>query len=317
MEFNNKWIIWQCLARGLFQQKDLCPFPFDKALYMTPFPHGYIIPNFPKYNGKCNPIEYIREFSTMCIDIAYDPTYLMRLFPWSLIGITLEWFSQLPYGIRSWGELSEKLIEHFSFNIDNKITITSLCHTTQDEGENFITFFKRWSLASRCPTKIPEKKKVTIFLEKINSKLRSDLRVHYCTSFVELVEKGIILEKDLIEKGEIKMSNRNPNVQNIPNDRNKFWSWNKNVTNYGSVDAKTLQVGPIITLRVHNPSNNIINSVNQTANAIQNTQQPRPQRRFLMKHKFTPLMESIESVFKQLLHHNLIQLQEPRQYDPG
>lgn len=63
--------------------------------------------------------------------------------------------------------------------------------------------------------------------ENLNSKLRSDFRVHCCTSFVELVEKGLILEKGLIDKGELKVPYRNPPVQNTPNDRNKFWSQKK------------------------------------------------------------------------------------------
>lgn len=123
-------------SKKTYSTQDLCPFPFEKGLHMSPFLHGYVIPNLPKYNGKHNPLEHIREFFKMCIDVAYDPTYLMRLFPWSLNGIALEWFSKLPYGIRSWGELAEKFVEHFSFNIDNEITIATLCHTTQDEGEN-------------------------------------------------------------------------------------------------------------------------------------------------------------------------------------
>jgi hypothetical protein len=72
---------------------DLKIYPFDTKLYMPPFPPGYVSPNFTKYQGKTNPIEHIREFSTNYIDIAYEPTYLMRLFPKSLAGPALEWFS--------------------------------------------------------------------------------------------------------------------------------------------------------------------------------------------------------------------------------
>ena len=66
----------------------------------------------------------------MCIYFSYDPTYLMRLFPRSPVGIALEWLSGLDYGIKSWGELAEKFVEQFSFNIDPEINIATLCHTT-------------------------------------------------------------------------------------------------------------------------------------------------------------------------------------------
>jgi hypothetical protein len=71
---------------------DIKIYPFYTNLYMPPFPPGYVSHNFMKYRGKTNPIEHIREFATNCIDIAYEPTYLMRLFLKSLAGPTLEWF---------------------------------------------------------------------------------------------------------------------------------------------------------------------------------------------------------------------------------
>lgn len=150
----------------------------------------------------------------VCIEIAYNPRYLMRLFPRILIGITLEWFAHLPTSIRTWGELAEKFVKYFTFNIDNEITISTLFHTTQEDGENFVTFFQRWrGLASRCPVEILEKQKVVMFIENHNSNLKHDLRVQCCTSFSNLVEKCVILEKYLIDKGEINISNKNTNTQ--------------------------------------------------------------------------------------------------------
>lgn len=74
----------------------------------------------------------MREFHIALIDIAFKQTYLMILFPKSLAGQALEWFTHLPIGIRSWDELADKFITQFSFNIENDITIATLCHTKQE-----------------------------------------------------------------------------------------------------------------------------------------------------------------------------------------
>jgi hypothetical protein len=67
-----------------YTTQDLFPYPFHTSLYM---------PNFPKYKGKRNHIKYITEFSMDCIDLAHEPTYLMRLFPRIIMRQELEWFS--------------------------------------------------------------------------------------------------------------------------------------------------------------------------------------------------------------------------------
>ena len=81
----------------------------------------------------------------------------MKLFPRSLGGPALEWYSKLPGNIKSWSELEDKSISHFSFNITNEVTLFDLCSTKQKIGESFITFLLHWrSLVSQCSLDIPE-----------------------------------------------------------------------------------------------------------------------------------------------------------------
>ena len=108
------------------------------------FPHNYVIMNFTKYRGKGSPIEHAREFHTACIDIAFEHTYLMRLFPRSLGGQCMEWFSKLPPGIRSFEEMVNKFITQYSYNIQHEITMKDLCNTKQKNGESLLTFIQRW-----------------------------------------------------------------------------------------------------------------------------------------------------------------------------
>lgn len=103
--------------------EDLRPYPYDRSLYMPPFPQHFESPKFDKYRGKGDPRDHIREFFTSCIEVAHEDTYLLRIFPKSLGGLALEWFSHLPPKINSWGELAELFISNFSHNIDNLVSL--------------------------------------------------------------------------------------------------------------------------------------------------------------------------------------------------
>lgn len=144
------------------------------SLHMPNFPPRYVVPNFIKYKGKTNPLEHIWEFTTNCMDISYEHTYLMRLFPRSLASPTLEWFSTFPKGIKSLDALADKFVWNYTYNIDTNVSITNLCILTQEKmGETFIPFFQRWkSLASGFHVEIPKKEKVDMFFQNLLGPLK-------------------------------------------------------------------------------------------------------------------------------------------------
>lgn len=77
--------------------------------------------------------------------MAYEHTYLMILFPRSLTGPALDWFTLFPKGIRSWDKLADKFVENYAYNIDIDVTIATLCKTTQEKYcETLIPFFQKW-----------------------------------------------------------------------------------------------------------------------------------------------------------------------------
>lgn len=79
---------------------------------MPPFLPHFMTPKFDKYRGKGDPKTHIREFFTACIKVAREKTYPIQLFTQSLGGQAMEWFSQLPQGIKSWSDLAEAFIQH-------------------------------------------------------------------------------------------------------------------------------------------------------------------------------------------------------------
>lgn len=127
-----------------YTMEDLRPYPCDRSLYMPPFPPHFETLKFDKYRGKGDPRDHIREFFTSCIEVANEETYLLRLFPKSLGGPALEWFSHLPPKINSWGELAELFISNFSHNIDNPISLMDLCNAKKKMSEPFTIFLQRW-----------------------------------------------------------------------------------------------------------------------------------------------------------------------------
>lgn len=109
-----------------YTMRDICPYPFDRRI---PMPPHFVTPKFDKYKGKGDPKAHIREFFMACIEVANEESYLMRLFLQSLGGQAMEWFSKLSPCIKSWGDLAKAFIQHFSYNIESNISITTLCST--------------------------------------------------------------------------------------------------------------------------------------------------------------------------------------------
>ena len=89
----------------------LCPFPFDKTLDMPPFPQGVALPKYDKYVGTTDPQDHLREFGALSMEFMHNTTYLMRLFPRSLGGQALEWFSHLPQGLKTFDEITNLFIQ--------------------------------------------------------------------------------------------------------------------------------------------------------------------------------------------------------------
>lgn len=216
---------------------------------MLPFPLKFETSNFEKYKGKGDLRNHIKELFTTCIEVANEDTYLMCLFSESLDGRALEWFSHLPH--RSQGELVQQFITNFSHNIDNPMTLIDLCATKQKEVESFSFSLQCWcSLSQRCPYHILKKEQVDIFTKNLVPQIKYPLQMQCLKLFDQVIEKGLKCKKGLIEQGILKNNKDNNSTSNTSNERTKFWSRNKNITNDNVVDAHMLiRAQPIISLQ--------------------------------------------------------------------
>lgn len=78
----------------------------------------------------------------MSMEFVHDETYLMCLFPRSLNGQLMEWFSRLLSGIKSFEKLVNRFISQYSYNVRNEITMLDLCNVKQKNGESFMIFLQ-------------------------------------------------------------------------------------------------------------------------------------------------------------------------------
>lgn len=98
------------------------------------------------------------------------------------------------------GKLAEQFIAHFSYNIDNPMTLMDMSTTKQKEGEYFASFLQRWhSLARRSPCHIMQKEQVDMFIENLVPQIKYALQMQCINSFHKVTEKGIKFKKGLIE----------------------------------------------------------------------------------------------------------------------
>ena len=187
----------------------------------------------------------------------------MRLFPHSLGGPALEWYSKLFVTIKSWLELTDKFVSHFAFNITNEVTLSDLCSTKQKVREPFITFLLRWrSLVNQCSLDIPKEQQVNLCIDNLVPNLMYELKIKSPSTISKLMKKGASIEDALIHKGILKTNKENTNTSSS-NDKEKKFSKNQNVTNDGIVDARTISTTqPQLTLKGANPMNS--QSPNQT-----------------------------------------------------
>ncbi|GLJ36901.1 hypothetical protein SUGI_0745910 [Cryptomeria japonica] len=129
-------------------------------------------------------------------------------------------------------------------------------NTKQKNNETFMVFLQRWRrMVSRYPRDVPEKEKMEIFIDNLNSEMSYILKLQCIPSFAKLIENGIQVEEACVKKGTLKFFKEGTNSSNYNNpnnnnlDKSRFWTRNKNNGNEGgneSNDPKSKQ--PVLEL---------------------------------------------------------------------
>ncbi|XP_071933827.1 uncharacterized protein [Coffea arabica] len=124
--------------QGGLDYNKLCLFP-DMQL-----PMGFKAPKFSKYDGTGNPKTHLRMFANKLGKPIDDENLPVRLFPESLEGDALDWYSNLkPDEMRTWTELSTAFVRQYEYNCEFTPTRTTLEGTKRKPSEDHKTYAKR------------------------------------------------------------------------------------------------------------------------------------------------------------------------------
>ena len=230
-----------------FKFETVCPYPFDRAITMTPFPKNFEIPKFDNFRGKGDPVTHIKEFYMHYQEVAYSDTFLLRLFPKILARPALEWFYRIPYGtIQSFAELSEAFVAQYAHLVETELSVIDLVHTKQKGGESLAEYLQRWkTLTIRISCNLPERHLVKIFIDNAHPSLAHHMTMNCLQTYKDIKEKGMILEQGLIKDGVVKIYKEANQNQTHSNDKSRYWKKNKHVATDGVTDTRHVNiVGP-------------------------------------------------------------------------
>ncbi|XP_071933083.1 uncharacterized protein [Coffea arabica] len=125
--------------QGGLDYNDLCLFP-DMQL-----PMSFKAPKFSKYDGTGNPKTHLRMFVNKLGKPIDDENLPVRLFPESLEGDALDWYSNLkPEDMRSWMDLSTAFMRQYEYNCELAPTRATLEGTKRKPSEDHKMYAKRW-----------------------------------------------------------------------------------------------------------------------------------------------------------------------------
>ncbi|XP_071932091.1 uncharacterized protein [Coffea arabica] len=124
--------------QGVLDYDKLCLFPNMQL------PEGFKTPKFNKYDGTGNPKTYLRLFANKLGRPTDDENLPLRLFPESLEGDALDWYSKLkPEEAKTWLDLSNAFVKQYEYNCELAPTRTTLEGTKRKPSEDHKTYAKR------------------------------------------------------------------------------------------------------------------------------------------------------------------------------
>ncbi|XP_071912301.1 uncharacterized protein [Coffea arabica] len=171
--------------QGGLDYNELCLFP-DMQL-----PVSFKAPKFSKYDGMGNPKTHLRMFVNKLGKPIDDENLPVRLFPESLEGDALDWYSNLkPEDMRTWLDLSTAFVRQYEYNYELAPTRTTLEGTKRKPSKDHKTYEKRWrKLAAKVEPPMTEEEIVHTFIKTHDPPYFEEIfRMTEC-SFAEIVNK--------------------------------------------------------------------------------------------------------------------------------
>ncbi|XP_020222469.1 uncharacterized protein LOC109804954 [Cajanus cajan] len=120
--------------------------PFSRRIMeATLLDHWKSLP-IEKYDGSADPDEHLNVFLTQATLSTQDDSALCRIFPTSLKGRALSWFTKLPSSsIDSFSELSSQFTLQFATSKPYRTTSLALAGVRQEKKESLRSFMERFN----------------------------------------------------------------------------------------------------------------------------------------------------------------------------
>ena len=123
-----------------------CRHPFTNNIIEVPLPEKWKGFNRDRYDGSTDLDEHMDAYTTHMSLYTSDNAVLCRVFPTSLKGAALSWFTKLsPNSIDSFATLVAKFETQFATSRPHHLTSIALVGIRQEKGESMRTFVDRFS----------------------------------------------------------------------------------------------------------------------------------------------------------------------------
>ncbi|XP_070003320.1 uncharacterized protein [Nicotiana sylvestris] len=128
---------------------------------------GFKVPKFNLYDGRGDPVAYLRVFCSKMRSVGEKDDLLMAYFGESLTGAALEWHNRQDVG--KWptmGDMDQDFVRYFQYKYGVTPDRSYLSRMEKKSEESFREFGLRWrEKVSQVSTPIGEKEVVELFLQ--------------------------------------------------------------------------------------------------------------------------------------------------------
>jgi len=119
--------------------------PFSETVIDTPLPDNWKSLTIEKYEGSTDPDEHVAIYTTQISLYTWNDAILCRVFPTTLKGATLSWFTRLPaLSIDCFDTLIEKFGAQFATSRPHQLTSIALVNIRQEKNESLRAFMERF-----------------------------------------------------------------------------------------------------------------------------------------------------------------------------
>ena len=130
---------------GIFVEISVRRHPFSEAIIETPLPENWKNFTMEKYDGGTDPDEHIAVYTTQISLYTWNDAILCRVFPTTLKGGALSWFTRLPpLSIDCFNTLVKKFGAYFATSRPHHLTSIALVNIRQEKGESLRAFMERF-----------------------------------------------------------------------------------------------------------------------------------------------------------------------------